>query len=191
MKPLFYSWQEHTLIFYVVQVIWYSIKGDSKRRAPIQQLTTAGTTAGHNSGSENRFRFFQWLNARSPQDCLIAHLIRADNLQLNSMVNSSTYIRNHHNNSSVQQQTSLPWTTAVTGIQFPHNDGDLLLPWNRHLYVLWHQRAEESTSDQSRKKLSSSKASSGVTAGHLDLQDETIPPCCTSFSALTAPVTWR
>lgn len=48
---LFYSGYEHTLNFYMV---WYSIKGHSKRRRPpAQQHATAGTTAGHNSGSEN------------------------------------------------------------------------------------------------------------------------------------------
>lgn len=45
-------------------------------------------------------------------------------------------------------------TTAAAGIQFLHNGGSSLLHWNRHLYVPWHQRAEESTSDQSRKKAS-------------------------------------
>lgn len=70
-------------------------------RPQYNSITMAGTTAGCNSGKENSFRFLQWLNARFPQDCLIAHLIHPDNLQLNSMINSSTYIHNHQDKSSV------------------------------------------------------------------------------------------
>lgn len=38
------------------------------------------------------------------------------------------------------------WSKETTGIQFTHNDGNLLLHWNRLPCIPWHHRPEESTS---------------------------------------------